>query len=58
MDIVRFTTNEGHIDVTSRDLSAPTANMTDLELIAYAVDFFKFVYVTSTDVQSVEIIAR
>lgn len=58
MDIVRFTTHEGHIDVTSRDLAAPTANMTDLELIAYAVEFFKFVYITITDVQSIEIIAR
>lgn len=57
MDIVRFTTPEGHIDVTSNHLAAQTCYMTDLELITYAADYFKKVY-NITDVQSVEIIAR
>lgn len=57
MTIVRFTTTEGHIDVTSNHLAAQTDHMTDLELITYALNYFTHVY-TITDVQSVEIIAR
>ena len=57
MDIVRFTTTEGHIDVTSRDLAAPTGHLTDVQLIAYALNYFTEVY-SIQDVQSIEIIAR
>ena len=57
MDIVRFTTPEGHIDVTSRQLAGQTSHLTDIQLIAYALQYFGTVY-SITDVQSVEIIAR
>lgn len=57
MDIVRFTTAEGHIDVTSRHLAAQTCHMTDTELIVYAVNYFSKCY-SITDVTCVEIIAR
>lgn len=57
MTVVRFTTTEGHIDVTSNQLAAQLDHMTDLELITYAVNYFSKVY-SITDVQSVEIIAR
>lgn len=59
MDIVRFTTSRGCIDVTSDDLAAQTSHLTDLELIAYAVNYFTKCYGAVTiDVQSVQIIAR
>lgn len=57
MSIVRFTTPDGHIDVTSNQLAAQTDYMTDIELIAYAVNYFSKVY-TVKDIISVEIIAR
>lgn len=59
MDIVRFNTSVGCIDVTSNDLDAQTCYMTDLELIAYAVNYFTKCYGAVTiNVESVEIIAR
>jgi hypothetical protein len=57
MDIVRFTTSEGHIDVTSRQLAGQTSCLTDIQLITYALQYFGAVY-NITNVQSVEIIAR
>jgi len=57
MDIVRFTTPEGHIDVTSRDLAAQTCHMTDVQLIAYALNYFTAVF-NIQNVESIEIIAR
>ena len=59
MDIVRFNTSLGPIDVTSRDLAAQTCHLTDLQLIAYAVNYFNECYGAVTiEVSSVEIIAR
>lgn len=59
MDIVRFNTSLGPVDVTSRDLAAQTCYMSDLELIAYAVNYFNKCYGTVTiELSSVEIIAR